>query len=216
MQNLEIQSLIVGPLQTNCYFLADKTTKAVAIIDPGGDAQRILRHIRDNALQVSAVLLTHGHYDHIGALGELYNHLQCPLRIHAEDEAMLRDPVMNLSHFLGCPMEFDGKVEPIAEGDSIEIGSAGITVIETPGHTRGSVSFYSKYSGFCVVGDTLFKRSIGRTDLPGGSHPELIKSINEKLFILDDATRIFAGHGPSTEIGSEKRENPFVHDDSSF
>ncbi|MET4430006.1 MULTISPECIES: MBL fold metallo-hydrolase [unclassified Mycolicibacterium] len=208
-----------GWLQCNCYVLAPGQGADAIIVDPGQRAMPRLRKILDdNRLTPAAVLLTHGHIDHIWSAQKVADTYGCPAFIHPEDRAMLTDPIKGfgprLAQFavgslFGEPRQV---VELDRDGDKVELGGMTVTVDHTPGHTRGSVCFRVTDGpvDLTFTGDTLFKESIGRTDLDGGSGRDLITSIVEKLLVLDDATVVLPGHGPKTTIGAERRLNPFL------
>ena len=155
-----------------------------------------------------ALVNTHGHLDHISGNAEVKARCNVPLYIHALDRPMLTDATRNLSAFTGEPVLSPDADQTLADGDTLTIGAETLTVLHTPGHTPGSVSFYQ--SGLLIAGDTLFCGGVGRTDLPGGSEADLLTSIRTKLYSLPDDTTVYSGHGPSTTIGEEKRTNPFV------
>lgn len=207
-----------GLLQCNCYVLADRPGTDAIIVDPGQRVMGSLRRILDeNRLTPAAVLLTHGHIDHMWSAQKVSDTYGCPTYIHPEDRFMLKDPIYGLGPrlaqiaagaFFREPKQV---VELDRDGDKIDLGSLTVTVDHTPGHTRGSVVFrVSGDKDVVFTGDTLFERSIGRTDLFSGSGRDLITSILEKLFVLDDATVVLPGHGNSTTIGAERRFNPFL------
>jgi hydroxyacylglutathione hydrolase len=208
-----------GMLQCNCYVLAQRSGSDAIIVDPGQRAMTPLRRILDeHALTPAAVLLTHGHIDHIWSAQKVADTYGCPAYIHPEDRVMLTDPIKGVGPRLGQMMlgalfrEPKQVVEFERDGDKIDAGDITVTVDHTPGHTRGSVVFRVADGPNDVVfsGDTLFQGTVGRTDLPGGSGRDLLGSIVEKLLVLDDATVVLPGHGPSTTIGAERRTNPFL------
>lgn len=202
--------LPVGPLQTNCYIIACENTKIAAIIDPGADPHIIVNVIKKYALSVKYIINTHGHPDHIGANGAVKNALGGELGIHKNDAPWLKE--LHPSLLLGY--EAISEFEPITpdfyleEGDALSIGNLKMEIIHTPGHSPGSVSLLLNDRVF--TGDTLFCGGVGRTDLEGGSEKSLMDSIKKKLFILPENTLVFPGHGPSTTIGTEKKNNPYI------
>src|SRR4051812_1543094 len=211
-----------GWLQCNCYVLAPSQGSDAIIVDPGQRAMPQLRKILDeNRLTPAAVLLTHGHIDHMWSAQKVSDTFGCPTYIHPEDRFMLTDPIHGLGPrvaqlFTGAFFrEPKQVVELDRDGDKIDLGGVSVNVDHTPGHTRGSVCFrvlQGAKAGADVVftGDTLFERSIGRTDLFGGSGRDLYRSIVGKLLVLGDKTVVLPGHGNSTTIGAERRLNPFL------
>lgn len=214
-----IEAFPAGWLQCNCYVLAPRQGADAIVVDPGQKAMPRLRKILDeNRLTPAAVLLTHGHIDHIWSAQKLADTYGCPAYIHPEDRSMLTDPIKGMGPRLaqlavgvlfGEPRQV---VELDRDGDKIQLGGMTVTVDHTPGHTRGSVTFRIPNGpvDLAFTGDTLFKKSIGRTDLEGGSGRDLYTSIVDKLLTLDDATVVLPGHGPKTTIGAERRTNPFL------
>ena len=207
MGKLTIQSFAVMPFDENCYVVSDETGEGV-VIDPGGMAKQILSYIREAKLSIKAVLDTHGHCDHIGANDEIRDETGAPLYIHKEDAAMISDMKLNLSAFMGFRVISRPAEHLLSEGDKISFGQTELEVIHTPGHTKGGVCFVGE--GVAFTGDTLYAGSIGRSDFPGGSEVELIGNIKKKLLVLPDETKVYSGHGPSSEIGWERQCNPFL------
>lgn len=203
-----IQSLPVGPIMANCYILGCEKTKKAVVIDPGDEADRILIMLAKSGLTVQYILNTHGHFDHVGANKRMKAATGAQILIHAADAPMLTQ-LSRMAATFGMYIEDSPPPDKtIKDGDEIEFGQIKLSVIHTPGHTQGGVSFYT--DGNVFVGDTLFAGSIGRTDFPGGDYDTLISSIRRKLFPLGDHVRVFTGHGPETTIGREKRLNPFL------
>lgn len=202
-----IHKLIVGDLQTNCYILAAEGREAV-VIDPGGDARRILDVINKNNFEVKYIINTHGHPDHTAADRSLTRATGVAVLIHSEDISLLTDQRLAFSF---SPGELDFASLPreeLSDGQILKLADLKIRIIHTPGHSRGSVSVLVEDCLF--TGDLLFKGSVGRTDLPGGSLEMLIKSLREKVVNLPETTRILPGHGPETTLAEEKRNNPFL------
>ncbi|WP_029105296.1 MBL fold metallo-hydrolase [Mycobacterium sp. 360MFTsu5.1] len=208
-----------GMLQCNCYVLAARAGSDAIIVDPGQRAMGRIREILDeNRLTPSAVLLTHGHVDHIWSAQKVADTYGCPVYIHPEDRFMLTDPIKGFGPRLAqlafgvLFSEPNQVVELDRDGDKLYLGGITVTVDHTPGHTRGSVVFRVSDgpAELAFTGDTLFKQSVGRTDLPGGSGRDLLNSIVTKLLVLDDDTVVLPGHGPQTTIGAERRTNPFL------
>ena len=207
MGNLIIQSFSVMPFDENCYVVSDDTGEGV-VIDPGGMAREILAYIREAKLSIKAVLDTHGHCDHIGANDAIRDVTGAPLYIHKEDAPMLTDMKKNLAAFMGFQALSRPAEHLLSEGDKISFGASNLEVLHTPGHTTGGVCFVG--DGVAFTGDTLFAGSIGRSDFPGGSERDLIGNIKKKLLALPDETKVYAGHGPSSEIGWERVHNPYL------
>ncbi|MGV0627530.1 MBL fold metallo-hydrolase [Mycolicibacter minnesotensis] len=212
-----------GMLACNCYVLAQRQGADAIVVDPGQRAMARLRRVLDeNRLTPSAVLLTHGHIDHIWSAQKVSDTYGCPTYIHPADRFMLTDPLRSLGNVPGQGLfgalskmmftEPKQLIELDRDGDKLGLGDTLITVDHTPGHTRGSVIFRVEGDAAEVVfsGDTLFQNSVGRTDLPGGSGCDLLTSIVNKLLSLDDKTVVLPGHGPQTTIGAERRNNPFL------
>jgi glyoxylase-like metal-dependent hydrolase (beta-lactamase superfamily II) len=206
---LIVYTLSVGPLQTNCYIAACKESKACAIIDPGGDADEIIAFIEEHALEARYVLLTHAHFDHVGAVAEVMEATRAQLAIHPDDELLLKMGGGGLMWGFAVRPAPPTDV-PLAEGQIIEIGALRLRVLHTPGHTPGHVTFHEPMRQAVFDGDVLFAGGIGRTDFPGGSYRQLMDSIRNKLLVLPDETRVYSGHGPVTTIGAERLHNPFL------
>ena len=209
-----IKTLAVGPIMANCFILGCEETLEAVVIDPGDEADRILRALAESKLTVKWIINTHGHFDHVSANKPMKDATGAPILIHADDAPMLDE----LSHSAAAwGLKADNSPAPdrfLNDGDEIRFGKITLSVLHTPGHTRGGVSLHT--DGHVFVGDTLFAGSIGRTDFPGGSFESLKNSIQKKLFVLDDDVQVHTGHGPSTTIGDERRTNPFVGENASF
>jgi hydroxyacylglutathione hydrolase len=207
-----------GMLACNCYVLAQRAGADAIVVDPGQRAMGQLRRILDeNRLTPAAVLLTHGHIDHIWSAQKVADAYGCPAYIHPGDRFMLSDPIKGFGPRIGqiafgaLFREPKQVVELDRDGDKLDLGDTVVTVDHTPGHTRGSVVFrVSGDSEVVFTGDTLFRKSVGRTDLPGGSGRDLLGSIMAKLMVLDDDTVVLPGHGERSTIGFERRANPFL------
>ena len=211
MLNIRMYSL--GPVQTNCYIISNKN-KDCLIFDPGEEAAKIVSELRKNGLNPLAILLTHTHFDHIGAVDTVRAMYDIPLYVHEKEVSWLADPLKNGSgKYAELPnyvVKEPNEEQIIKKEGDMTIGDFTFTVAYTPGHSPGSISFIFKEDGFAVVGDTLFEQSVGRTDLLGGSMNVLVKSIREKLFTLPEDTIIYPGHGSYTTVLAEKQTNPFL------
>lgn len=204
---MEIIRVTAGIYGANCYIVYDNTKEGI-IVDPGGDADEILKIVDKKELDIKYIVLTHGHGDHIGGLIDLIDTLDVPVMIHEEERKLLIDGNKNLSTTMSMGRI---EVEPdvlLKDGDKIRFGEEEVLVIHTPGHTKGGICL--KVADNIISGDTLFAGSIGRTDLLGGDYGEIIKSIKEKLLIYPDETRVLPGHGPASTIGNERISNPFL------
>jgi len=203
----KIETIVVGRLQTNCYVLRSDSTALV--IDPGDEPERIIRFLEDIAVKPTHIVATHTHFDHVLGVDTIRAKLKIPFLIHHDDLSMLESMQSRVRQTMGFSVLPPPRVDQFLEdGQSIEFGQDKVKVIHTPGHSPGSISLAGQ--GFVLTGDALFNQSIGRTDLPGGDLDTLIRSITQRLFILDDATIVYPGHGPETSIGDEKLANPFV------
>ena len=209
---LKISTYPLGPIQTNCYIIQDELGNCL-IVDPGEEGKRIIRKIVSKELTPIAILLTHAHFDHIGAVDSVRDRFAIPVYIHEEERDWLTDPKLNGSaKYAGLPDVRNRKADHIISQEGfMEVGPFTFEVRHTPGHSPGSVSYIFETARIAVVGDTLFKQSVGRTDLPGGNTGVLLASIHDKLLSLDDDFIIYPGHGPSTTPGDEKDSNPFLN-----
>lgn len=207
---MTITRILTGPIQENCYLIYNE--QGLLIVDPGAEPQKIISAINQTGQKPVAILLTHTHYDHIGAVDPLRDFYQIPVYVSPLEADWLQDPLMNLS---GLDRRDDLDNIIVAPADELfELKAytlAGMTfnVVATPGHSIGSVSFV--FDDFVVAGDALFKGSIGRTDLPTGNLEQLLTSIQTELFTLPDEFPVYPGHGDATTIGMEKRTNPFFN-----
>lgn len=204
-----IKTYPVGDLQTNCYIVGDENTKIGAIIDPGAESKYLLEQISSLGLAIKAILLTHGHFDHVGAVADIAETLGIPLWCHGQDSEYVTDCVRQGSSFGIYVERAPKKIDcEYVDGQQLDIGPLSFQVLHTPGHTPGGVTLVLGKNAF--TGDSLFRGSIGRTDFVGGNHRQLIDSIRTKIFALPDDTIIYPGHGPKSTIAYEKDNNPFV------
>ena len=205
---MKIIKLEVGQLGANCYIVYCEKTLQGMVVDPGGDGDKILSILRREKITVTAIVNTHGHADHIGGNDEVKVGTGAPILIHEEDGKMLGSAQGNLSMYIGRNLICQAADRLLKDGDTITVGEMQFKILHTPGHTLGGICIYG--NDIVFSGDTLFEQSIGRTDFPGGSHPELLSSIKNKLFVLADDTVVLPGHGGNTTIGVERQTNPFI------
>ena len=205
---LQVEPLIVGPLFSNCYIIWDDSKKEGAIIDPGEDAEVILKRVNEIGIKIKYILATHGHFDHVAAVAAIKRETNANFLAHKEDFFFIEDGEKSARKW-GFNIEQPPKPDQfIKDGDKIQIGQFELKVLHTPGHSPGGVSFL--HNKMVFGGDTLFRGGIGRTDFRQGSFEEISKSIKTRLYTLPDDTIVYTGHGPVTTIGEEKKFNAFV------
>lgn len=213
MVNYNVRCYPLGPIQTNCYVVSNKK-KDCLIVDPGEEGSRLVNELRKSGLNPIAVLLTHTHFDHIGAVDAIREVFSIPLYVHEKELSWLADPLKNGSgKYAELPnyvVKAPDEAHVLKKEGELTIGEFTFEVAHTPGHSPGSVSFIFKEDGFAIVGDTLFEQSVGRTDLIGGSMDVLVKSIRTKLLTLPEDTIIYPGHGRYTTPAAEIESNPFL------
>lgn len=203
------EEIAVGPLSVNCFVLGCERSHDGIVVDPGGDVELIEQAVRKHGLKICTIVNTHGHFDHIGGNRRAVEYFNACLLIHQADSFLL-GKVAEVAGMYG--MVGENSPEPdgfLYDGMEISFGDYAINVLHTPGHTQGGCCLYIKNESIIITGDTLFADSIGRTDLPGGSHEQLLESIRSKLFTLPDDVVAYPGHGPQTTIGHEKKYNPY-------
>ena len=213
---LQVTTLSLGPIGTNCYLAADSDSKQAVVIDPGWDAPQVLATAEKLGLSLQAIWLTHAHFDHIGGVAGLVRALNIPVALHSLDLPLYR--ARGGAMLWGIPLEpgpeptitLDQRISSGVGDWKLEVGSLKFEVFHVPGHTPGHVAFYEKAAGAIFGGDVLFQNSIGRTDLPGGNYETLIHSIQTHFLTLPDSTIVYSGHGPATTVGEERRFNPFL------
>ncbi|SFA71117.1 Glyoxylase, beta-lactamase superfamily II [Lentibacillus halodurans] len=204
---MKVKTLPAGPLGTNCYIVHHG--EHALIVDPGGDAEKVIHYLTEEELDAKAILLTHAHFDHIGAVDELRSYDNLDVYLHENEAAWLEDPKLNGSLlFLGNEIEVKRAEYQLSAG-KMQISSFSFEIIHTPGHSPGSVSFIFHEHEFVISGDVLFNQGIGRTDLPGGDIKQLEQSICDSLYKLPDTYTVYPGHGSKTTIRNEKQSNPF-------
>lgn len=203
MAKIMIRSVTVSECYTNCYICMNKDTKEGFIVDPGDDELKISVNVSRLEMTPKAILLTHGHFDHIGAVNQLKERYNIPVIVGAKEEKVLTDSRMNLSSMFGEPVKVNGD-KFLEDGETFQVAGFDIQYVLTPGHTPGSGCFYIEEEQVLFSGDTLFQASRGRTDFPGGSESDIIKSIKNKLLVLPGETEVYPGHMNITNIDSEK------------
>ena len=202
-----IEKVVVGPFATNCYIVGDESTKEGIIIDPGDEAKKILERVNELGLDIKLILLTHGHIDHAGALKEVKEATNAEVAVHIDDANFERYQSSGLVLGLFYPRPHTPD-RLLKDGDTLDIAGMRFDVLHTPGHTAGGICLLR--DGVIFSGDTLFNCSIGRSDLPGGNHSQLLESIRSRLLVLDDDTVVYPGHGDDTTIAAERKSNPFL------
>lgn len=209
MSEIKIGRMVVGAVQTNCYFLQNADTNEVVVIDPGDKGKRIYDELTGRGYKIRAVLLTHGHFDHVMGADDIRKLAGVSVYLGEHEEKLISNADLNVSAMFGTPYTTKADVF-VKDGEILELAGMKIKVLHTPGHTYGGVSYYLEEEGILICGDTLFLESVGRTDFPTSSSQELKTSIHEKLFTLPDEVYVYPGHGPTTTIEHEKTNNPFV------
>ncbi len=202
--------LPVGMLQCNCSIFGDEQTREALVVDPGDEISRILEVLKRHGLKVKAIVITHAHIDHIGGAQKLKKATGAPVYMNPDD-AELQEMMHVQAGWLGVETPDAVEIDaPATDGGKLVVGTTEFHVLHTPGHTQGSISLWIPSESKLVAGDTLFRDSIGRTDLPGGDSRQILRSIHERLLPLPEETEVFPGHGESTTIGREKQVNPFL------
>jgi len=206
---IKIGRMMLGVCQTNCYFVYREGSSKVIFIDPADYGDQIFQAMKNNGFEVAAILLTHGHFDHIWGCSRLRQLTSAPVYAYEGEEDVLLSSDLNVSAGAGraCTVKANTLLK---DGQELIIEGMTFKVIATPGHTKGSCCYYFEEADMLISGDTLFEESVGRTDLPTGSMSTLVRSVKDKLFVLPDDTVVYPGHGDSTTIGHEKKYNPFI------
>lgn len=203
-----LEKIPAGVYAVNCYVIGDDKTNKAAVVDPGGDVDKIIEVLEDNDFKLEYIILTHAHGDHVGGVEELREKTGAPVYMHKDDRNMLKNSRINHSVSIsGIKVETEAD-HFVKDGDSLELGTIMLSIIHTPGHTQGGICV--QVENVLLSGDTLFANSIGRSDLEGGNQEQLIESIKNKLFTLNEELTVLPGHGPATTIRIEKLTNPYV------
>ena len=207
---MKIEKFVLGPVGTNCYIVSNDDTMECFIVDVAACPPEFVSHIKNAGLTVKAVLLTHGHFDHIMGLDRFLEEFPVPVYACTAEREVLESAQLNSSAgMLGQPYTFTG-AQFVKDGDLLDVAGMKIQVIQTPGHTIGGCCYYIAHENVLFSGDTLFRASVGRTDLPTGSMSALVRSVTDRLLVLPDETRVYPGHMEETTIGYEKQYNPFL------
>lgn len=206
---MKIEQFCVGPVGTNCYFAIQEQTSEMLVIDPGDSAQMLADKIHRENLKPQAILLTHGHFDHVMAAQELAEIFGIQIYAHEAEKETLEQPRMNVSGMIGRKDSYHADVF-VKDGEELELAGMKIKVFHTPGHTPGGCCYYLESEKVLFSGDTLFCQSVGRTDFPGGSMAQIVRSIKEKLMTLPDDVKVYPGHMDLTTIGMERAQNPYL------
>ncbi|NLI93631.1 MAG: MBL fold metallo-hydrolase [Peptococcaceae bacterium] len=204
-----IERKVTPGMGANCYLVSCNQTKKAVLVDPGAGSKTLLNWIKEHDFEITHIILTHGHFDHIGAVEDLRNELSAKVAIHKDDAEMLTNPDKNLSRLSGRSIAASPADLLLEDNQELAVGAIKIKILHTPGHTPGGICLLTEEG--LISGDTLFDGSVGRTDFPGGDMRILIKSIREKLMVLDDHVRVFPGHESGTTIGRERVSNPYVN-----
>lgn len=206
---MKIEQYCVGQVSTNCYFAINDETKEMLVIDPGDSARMLTEKIRQEGWKPQAVLLTHGHFDHAMAAEELAENFGIKIYAHEAEKNTLEQPRMNVSAMIGHKDSYHADVY-VKDGEVLKLAGLELKVLHTPGHTEGGCCYYLEKEQVLFSGDTLFCQSVGRTDFPGGSMSQIVRSIKEKLMTLPDEVKVYPGHMDLTTIGMERAHNPFL------
>lgn len=210
---MKVEIIPVTPFQQNCSLLWDETTKTGAVVDPGGDLERIMARVAAHGVRLAKILITHGHLDHAGATLDLAESLALPIEGPQREDQFWIDQIPDSAARYGFPPA--RRFTPdrwLEHGDRVSVGTLDFEVLHCPGHTPGHVVFFQPAARLAFVGDVLFQGSIGRSDFPRGNHEQLIRSIRERLFPLGDDVRFVPGHGPTSSFGWERKTNPYASD----
>lgn len=206
---MKVERFVIGMIGTNCYIVQNEESRECILIDPAVCPAELVSHIKSKGLKLTAILLTHGHFDHIMGIDGFLKEFPAPVYAHEEEKALLNDASLNSSSTYGAGYTFSGATY-VKDGEVLALLGVDFKVIHTPGHTIGGCCYYVSQENVLFSGDTLFCASVGRSDFPTGSSGQLIRSIREKLMCLPEHTKVYPGHMDETTIGYEKRNNPFL------
>ena len=206
---MKVEKFVTGIISTNCYLAINEETKQAVVIDPAACPSYLMSHIKSEGLKVEAILLTHGHFDHIMGIDGFLSEFDVPVYVHEDDADAMEDPVLNQSSTYTSGYTF-GKARYLRDRQTLELAGYTFQVIHTPGHTKGGCCYYVASEDVLFSGDTLFQNSVGRTDFVNSSTSDLVHSVRENLFLLPDDTIVYPGHMGETKIGHEKKYNPYV------
>lgn len=215
MGKIKVEQYVVGMVQTNCYVVANTETNACIVIDPGASGLKLAEKIRESGYTPQAVLLTHGHFDHAGAAATVAKEFKIPIYAHEAEEDTLKTPEKNVGYMMGVKESYYADIY-LRDEEEITLAGMKIRVLHTPGHTEGGCCYYLPEEAVLFSGDTLFAQSVGRTDLPGGSMSQIVRSIREKLMTLSEAGNpdtditVYPGHNEVTTIETERKYNPYL------
>lgn len=209
MRKIHIKTIVLGIAHSNCYIIKSPESQEAIVIDPGDQANTIEKYLKENDLDCKAILLTHGHFDHITAATKLKNLTDAPIYAHEAEVELLLDPELNASVYMGEEISVTPDIL-VRDREKIQEAGLSLQVLYTPGHTEGGLCYHLQDYGKIFTGDTLFFEGVGRTDLPTGNHQKLIESIHSQLMVLSDSIEVYPGHGRPTTIGHERRSNPYL------
>ncbi len=206
---MKIEKFVLSSMGTNCYLLKNEETKELVIVDPATCPEYLIQHVKREGYEPRAILITHGHFDHVMGIDQWVKEYDIPVYLYEEEAEILADPALNLSTVFGTSYSYQN-VTTLKDKETLSVAGFCFEVIHTPGHTKGGCCYYEAEEGILISGDTLFYNSVGRSDFPTGSMSMLVNAIKERLFCLPDDVMVYPGHGSYTCIADEKQGNPFV------